>query len=204
MDEVDRMMIGVRADTTGFARDVETLRATLEGTMDKAASRAATSIERSLLRAVKSGKLGFDELKAVALGVIDEIARAAVTRGIGAVLGTGGTGAGSAGAGGGGIGGLLSALIGLPGRATGGPVAPGQAYRVGERGPELFVPTTSGRIEAGGGGSGDGGSGDGRARDVRIAITVQTGAGAGAGEAPAALQRSSRQIARAVRAALAE
>jgi phage-related minor tail protein len=182
MDEVDRMVIGVRADTSGFARDVATLRTTLEGTMGDAATRAALSIERSLLRAVKTGKLGFEDLKASALAALDQIARAALTKGIGAVVGGGGKASGVAQ--------LLGALIGLPGRATGGPVSPGQAYRVGERGPETFVPTTSGRIEAGPAGG----------RDVRVAITVRTEAGA----APEALQRSSRQVARAVRAALAE
>lgn len=43
-------------------------------------------------------------------------------------------------------GGLLGALPSLFGRATGGPVNAGQPYRVGERGPETFVPTTPGRI----------------------------------------------------------
>ena len=38
-------------------------------------------------------------------------------------------------------------------RATGGPVSAGSAYVVGERGPELFLPSTSGRIAAGGLGS---------------------------------------------------
>lgn len=47
-------------------------------------------------------------------------------------------GAGTAG------GGLLGAL--LTGRQGGGPVNAGQAYRVGEAGPELFVPNVSGRI----------------------------------------------------------
>jgi len=36
----------------------------------------------------------------------------------------------------------------LPGRAKGGPVSSGQAYMVGERGPELFVPGRSGTIVA--------------------------------------------------------
>ena len=41
---------------------------------------------------------------------------------------------------------LIGPALGLPGRATGGPVSAGRAYRVGERGPEYFVPTSSGRI----------------------------------------------------------
>lgn len=43
--------------------------------------------------------------------------------------------------------GALGGLAGLLfGRATGGPVNAGQPYRVGERGPETFVPTTPGKI----------------------------------------------------------
>lgn len=38
-----------------------------------------------------------------------------------------------------------------PGRATGGPVNAGASYMVGERGPELFVPGSSGSIVPGGG-----------------------------------------------------
>ena len=46
------------------------------------------------------------------------------------------------------IGAALKSTVsrGLPGRATGGPVAGGQPYMVGERGREIFVPSTSGRI----------------------------------------------------------
>lgn len=51
------------------------------------------------------------------------------------IFGTSGTG--------GNMGGLFGSLFG---RATGGPVNAGQAYRVGERGPETFVPTTPGKI----------------------------------------------------------
>lgn len=187
MDDVERMTIGVRADTAGFAREVEAMRASLEGSLGAGAERAGRSIESALLRAVRGGTLGFDDLKRVALGVLAEIAKAAVRSGIGAI------GGGAGGAGGGGAGaslsGVLAGLIGgLPGRATGGPVAPGRGYVVGERGPELFVPTASGRVEPVASGP----------RDVRVTIQVQ----AAPGEAPAALQRSGRQVARAVRAAL--
>jgi phage-related minor tail protein len=181
MDEVDAAVIGVRADTAGFAREVQAMRDTLEGQLGNGAERAGRAIETSLLRAVRTGKLGFDDLKGVALAALAEIAAGAVRGGIGSVLG------GSSG-----IAGVLAAMVGgQPGRATGGPVTPGRAYRVGERGPELFVPTSSGRIETGVS------SGP---REVRVAITVN----AGGAEAPAVLARSSRQVARAVRAALAE
>ena len=39
----------------------------------------------------------------------------------------------------------FGAIVGIP-RANGGPVMAGEAYRVGERGPEQFVPSTNGYI----------------------------------------------------------
>jgi hypothetical protein len=64
-----------------------------------------------------------------------------------ALMGTGPLGGifGSAGTNGG-VGGIFGMLPSLFGRATGGPVNAGQPYRVGERGPETFVPTVPGKI----------------------------------------------------------
>ncbi|MGR6330427.1 tail tape measure protein [Sphingomonas sp. XXL09] len=194
MDD-DWRCIQVPIDTDAFKRDVAAMRGTLEGALGQGAERAGRSIEMALLRAAQHGKLGFEDLKAVALKALGEIAKAALANGLHALTGgIGGGRGGDGGANGGGgltLGGALTALIGLAGRATGGPVAPGQAYVVGERGPELFVPTAAGRVEV------PAASG---ARDVRVAITIN----AGAGEAPAAMQRSARQVAQAVRAALAD
>ncbi|GGZ45585.1 hypothetical protein [Asticcacaulis endophyticus] len=55
---------------------------------------------------------------------------------------------------GGGLGDVLSGIGGIfsGARADGGPVTRGGAYLVGERGPELFRPATSGSIETGAGG----------------------------------------------------
>ena len=66
----------------------------------------------------------------------------------------------------------------------------GRGYVVGERGPELFVPSSSGRIE----------QLPGSGRDVRVAIAINTPAPAD----PQVLRQSSRQVARAIRSALAE
>ena len=178
---MDELLTGVRLDTRGFASDVAAMRVSLEGALGAGADRAGRSVEASLLRAVRTGKLGFDDLRRVAVSALDAIAASAVKNGIGAIVG---------GAAGGGITRLLTGALGLPGKATGGPVVGGRGYLVGERGPELFVPTAGGRIEAGGGG----------AREVRVSITVNARAGEGAD----ALRQSSRQVARAVRAALAE
>ncbi|HEX8063078.1 MAG TPA: tail tape measure protein [Allosphingosinicella sp.] len=188
-EEIERLVVSVRADTGAFARDIGEMRAQLEGPLADGLERAGRVLENALLRVVRTGKIGFDDLKSVALAAMAEIASAAIRAGIQAATG------GGRGSGGGGGGGLLSAatqilgaLLGAPGRATGGPVAPGRPYLVGERGPELFVPTAGGRVETGRAG----------ARDIRMSITVS----APAGEAPQALARSGRQVARAVKQAL--
>jgi hypothetical protein len=70
-------------------------------------------------------------------------------------------------------------------RANGGPVSMGNAYLVGERGPELFVPNSSGYINANKSGGGTGGE-----QQVRVMVepsplfvtTVVQGATAAAGE----------------------
>ncbi len=177
-EEIERLVVSVRADTRGFARDVAEMRGLLGGPLEAGAERAGRAIEGALVRAVRTGKFGFEELRSLALSVLNEIAASAIRGGIGALTG------------GGGIGGVLGALVGLPGRATGGPVNPGRAYRVGERGPELFVPTAAGRVES---------AGVAGPREVRVAITVN----ARGHEAAGALAQSSRQVARAVKAALA-
>ncbi len=178
-DDLEPALLSVRVGTTGFARDVAAMRDELESVLGSGAERASLRVEAGLLRAVRSGKLGFEELKGVALSALDAIASAALKAGVQSVLS------------GGGLSGALAGLVGgLPGRATGGPVSPGRAYVVGERGAEVFVPTASGRVEAGSGGG---------VREVRVAITVN----AAGGSAPGVLAQSSRQVARAVKAALA-
>ena len=192
MDDFDNHLVSVRADTAAFARDVAAMRAELDGPFATGAARAGQALEGALLRSIRTGKLGFEDLKATALSVLAEIAASAIRSGIGAILG-GGMGGGQAGPGNGGLlalaSSVLGGLLGLPGRATGGPVSPGRAYVVGERGPEVFVPTSSGSVVP---------SRTGAARDVRIALTIN----APANTAPDMLARSSRQVARAVRAAL--
>ncbi|HEX8620520.1 MAG TPA: tail tape measure protein [Allosphingosinicella sp.] len=181
-EEIDRLLVSVRADTGAFARDVAEMKGQLEGPLADGLERAGRALESALLRAVRTGKLGFEDLKRVALTAMAEIAASALRSGVQAAAGGGKGGLAAAAAQ------VLAAVLGAPGRATGGPVAPGRAYRVGERGPELFVPTASGRVDAGQGG----------VREIRMSISVT----APAGEAPQALARSSRQVARAVRQAL--
>lgn len=187
-DDLDNLVVGVRTDTAAFARDVAAMRSELEGPLVISARRAGSAIESALLGAIRRGKFGFEDLSRIAVSIIDDIARAALRSGLESLGVEGGPGGGS----GGGFAALLGGLLGLPGRATGGPVSGGRAFLVGERGPEVFVPTSAGRIEpiAAAG-----------PREVRIGITINAPAGQ---DAPRALQRSSRQVAAAVRRALAE
>jgi len=181
-EEIERMVVSVRADTNAFARDVATLRGELEGPLAAGIGRAGRLIDTSLSRAIASGKLGFGDLRQVALSALAEIAQASLRT----LLGPGGTG------GNGGIGnvlsGALSSLLGAPGRSHGGPISAGRGYVVGERGPELFVPSQGGRIEPVQRGG----------QDVRVSIAVTTPQ---PGD-PTILRQSSRQLARAVRSAL--
>ncbi len=187
-DSVDSLLIDVRANTQGFAQDVAAMRSSFDGTLLDGFERAGTVLERGLLSALRKGSLGFEDLRRIAFNVIDQIAAQAIHNLF----------AGIGGGSGGGIGGLLNlgslfgSILGLPGRATGGPVSPGRGYLVGERGPELFVPTSAGRVEA---------SAATAPRDVRISISINAPGGT---SAPQALQRSSRQVASAVRRALNE
>lgn len=188
-EEIERLVVSVRGDTQGFQRDIADMRAQLDGPLARGAEMAGQKIEGALIRALRTGKLGFDDLRRVALSVMNEIAASAIRSGIGVLTG-GGQGNGLLG-----LGGSIIGTLGAPGRATGGPVSPGRAYVVGESGPEIFVPTTSGQVNASGGRGGGGG------RDVRITINLNAPTGQ---EAPQMLARSSRQVARAVRNALME
>jgi hypothetical protein len=186
-DNFEELVIDVRARTEGFAGDLETMRRSLDTSLLDGFGRAGNVLERGLLGALRRGSLGFEDLKRVALSALSEIAANALQMSLGGALG-GGQGSGGLG---GLIGQSIGALFGLPGRATGGPVAPGRAYLVGERGPEVFVPTGAGRVEAGPGST--------PSRDIRVAIQLAVPRGQAA---PTAMQRSSRQIASAVRRAL--
>lgn len=189
-DELDTLMIEVRANTQGFTADVAQMRGSFDSILVDGFGRAGDTLERGLLGAIRRGSLGFEDLRRVAINVMGDIAAQAVQAGIGSIGGSGGQA-------GGGIGGLLTSLVGsifgLPGRATGGPVAPGRGYVVGERGPELFVPTSAGRVEPSLGG--------GKGRDVNVSIRIVSPQGS---NQPESLRRSGKQVAQAVRRALNE
>ena len=87
----------------------------------------ASTIETGLVDAIEGAINGTKTLGDVARSVFTQIQRSLIQFGVNAFLG------------------------GLPGigsffRANGGPVSTGKSYMVGERGPEMFVPNTGGRI----------------------------------------------------------
>src|SRR3546814_12421124 len=92
MDEIDEMVVAVRADTGAFRRDIAALRAELGGPLVVEADRAGRAIERALSRASVSGKMGFEDLTRLALSGMADNARAPISTGI--VAGGGGSGGG--------------------------------------------------------------------------------------------------------------
>ena len=99
------------------------------------------SISSGIVDALSAAVEGTKSLADVASQTLRQVANILLQFGINTALG--------------GIPGLSSFF---PGRATGGPVSGGSPYMVGEKGPELFVPNTSGNIvpnnKLGGGGGG--------------------------------------------------
>ncbi|NQE64550.1 phage tail tape measure protein [Caulobacter sp. RHG1] len=143
----------VPARAAEAAASLEALKAPAEQaarSIDDAFARAGTSLARSLARAASDGEVSLAEL-----------ARA--------VLGAAGAGLGAA---------LSKSFSGA--RADGGPVLPGGAYLVGERGPEVFRPHGAGSIEPAGAAGG-----------VSVTVNVQGGE-------VASLVRSDAQLAQAL------
>lgn len=182
-DPLDSLLVDVRANTRGFAEDMAQMRRDFDGELVSGFARAGHVLERSLLSAIRRGSLGFEDLQVAASKAIDRIAAQALKLGLRQMLGNASPLTAIAGT-------VLGGALGLPGRATGGPVSSQRGYLVGEHGPELFVPPSDGRILPL--------QGDG-ARRVEVSIQLAAPAGTGA---PVALERSSRQIAAAVRRAM--
>lgn len=122
--------------------------------IDEAFAKAGASLVRSLARAASDGQVSLAELARAVLGAA------------GAALKGGGLSEA-----------IAKSFSGA--RADGGPVLPGGAYLVGERGPEVFRPAGAGSIEPVGSGG------------VSVTVNVQGGEAAG-------LVRSDAQIAQAL------
>jgi len=147
--------------------------------LEAAFERAGSRIEQALGRAARSGEADFSRMtdailadlaRLAAQQVIERPLAGLIDRALGSIAGTA-TPAG--------------------GRAEGGPVQPGTAYLVGERGPEVFTPSQSGQI----GQIGTAGAGG---QTVNIHLTLPPGS------PEAAVQASRGRIARALARAVDE
>ncbi len=104
-------------------------------TIDTVVSRAFSSVEKSIARAASSGKLSMKGMVDAIVSDLDRIgSRTYISQPIEGAISS-----------------ILGAIEPVSGaRAAGGPVAAGESYLVGERGPEVFVPASSGSIATGG------------------------------------------------------
>lgn len=131
------------------------------GAIEAAFGRAGERLAGSLARAAADGEITLQELARAVLGAVNAAAGAGLAQAITQA-----------------VGGLFRGS-----RADGGPVSAGGAYLVGERGPEVFRPSTGGEI------------GPAAAAPVTVNVTVQGGA--------ETLLRSEAQVAQALARAVA-
>ncbi|GAB4155073.1 MAG: hypothetical protein Tsb0016_27100 [Sphingomonadales bacterium] len=197
---LDSLVVAIRADTRDLGRGLRGVREELGGItsfndiIGDAGELAADRMSQAFERFAQTGKLSFADLKSSILAMLNDIASAVIRSGLQELLGGifGGGGGGplggflASGSGSGGLGGLLS----LAGRAVGGPVREDRPFLVGERGPELFIPSRAGRIEPLAAAT------PVRPRNINITVNVNGNGDAGA------LRQSAGQVAVAVRRAL--
>ena len=129
LETAKRMGIAVEDLTPKQVKQLENLIKTRDELqkLNQLYSSIASTVETGLVDAIEGAINGTKTLGDVARSVFTQIQRSLIQFGVNAFLG------------------------GLPGigqffRANGGPVSTGKSYMVGERGPEMFVPNTSGRI----------------------------------------------------------
>ena len=148
---------------------------------------AGDSLASSLASGLAKGKVSLNSFKDFFNQVLEDILQAIIRKNITGPLVAGLTGGG--GGGGGGIGSFLGSFFGtptvgapmggldfssIPFFAKGGPIGAGKPAIVGEKGPELFMPTSSGQIMSNS--ELNSGSGDGAVINFNInAIDTQTG-----------------------------
>ncbi len=133
--------------------------------LDELAVSSLNSVTDGLADIVTGTKKASEAFKDMSNAIIRDLARLVIRQSVTAPL------AGLIAGGLGGLGGLIPAT-----RAGGGPVSFGKSYIVGENGPELFRPSTSGYIVSNGSGGG-GGGGSGGQGGVTIENHVHNNAG---------------------------
>lgn len=176
---IDSLVVKVRADVSDLKDQLADVKQDFID-LERVGRDVADELGRSFENFSRSGKLSFSGLRDLALSVLQDIASSAIRSGINGIFGSGSGGSGF-------FGDILGSLFG---RAGGGTVAPNRPFLVGERGPELFVPHTAGRITAPGGGQGSS-----KVTNITVNVNNQNGA-------PDTGRRSAGQIALAVRRAV--
>jgi hypothetical protein len=104
-DDIDELIVSVRADTQAFAADMQQMRGSFDGTLVDGFEKAGDVLERGLVSAIRKGSLGFDDLKRTATAVLDQIAAQALQLGLDSLFGGKGGQAG-------GFGGLFQGALG--------------------------------------------------------------------------------------------
>ncbi len=179
---LDSLVVKIRGDSADLRGQLADIEKDFNG-LDSLAGNVGDSMSQAFQNFARSGELSFSSLKRTALSVLNDIANSAIQSGLNSIFGQSS-----------GIGGFLGDLAGsvLFGRAGGGTVGARQPYLVGERGPELFVPESPGRIIPGGGRTTAPSS---KSNNITINITNQGGGND-------MTQRSVGQVAVAVRRAM--
>ncbi|MAU40307.1 MAG: hypothetical protein CMF31_01675 [Kordiimonas sp.] len=134
---LDHLVVKLSVDSDALTTSLNAVQGDLSG-LARAGDDVAGGLMKSFEQMAQQGRLSFEGLKAAALQSLQDIGLALLQAGIDQVFGGGGQT-------------FLSAVApgifsGLLGRAGGGPVSAGQAYWVGEQGPELFMPHQGGQI----------------------------------------------------------
>ena len=114
-DDFDELVVSVRADTGGFARDIQAMKSEFDTSLLGGFDAAGKVLERSLANALRTGKFEFEDLKRVALSVLDQIAARLLESGFDAMFGGSSKGGFDLSS----LGDMLGSMFGLPGRATG-------------------------------------------------------------------------------------
>ena len=113
--------------------------------INTAAATFAQEVSKGFTDAITGAKTFDEALRGIAEALVQAVIQAVILQGVTSAIGAAGGG------------GLLGSLFPAP-RAAGGPVSASNPYLVGERGPELFVPSRAGQIvpnnQLGGGGGG--------------------------------------------------
>lgn len=145
MDEAKRAGIPLTADmNTKIAAQADEV-ARLTGELErgelaqKQFDTAMDNIAGSLSNLITSGESVRESLANIFRSIANDIVKSGISSALAGVFKSPATG------GGGGLGGFLSNIFGGF-RASGGPVQPGKAYVVGEKGPELIVPGSVGTV----------------------------------------------------------